>query len=454
MKRFTSSLLVLMTAVPARAEVPHLSYSLNQVIEATLKHSPELRAAEHQSEAASARAIAERGALLPQIAVEGSIKRVSEIPTLTFPTGQSLSLTDNESYSIGPAVQYTLFKGGANYFGWKSAKAAAGSKALQAELIRRQRRLAARLAYFQAQLASEQVRLILESYKVEEAQHQDIRTRYNAGAASRVDLLSAHQQTLNRRRDLLDARADLASALREMARLTKLDENADVSLPMDGRVASGLPQAIETPTAVLDIASPSESLRDMAAYEKGRFDPEQPGILFLSKLAEASALAAKSLEGSRWPELTLLAKTSWDYPNGPIRETIHQNTIGATLNFPIFTGGQLLYGTKAKKSEARSAEEDRDAAARDLLSSWLKARDLAAALRAQMMLNETTIREAQELARLQYESYRAGRTRYLDVEDANLKVLQAKTDAARTDVRMLIQLANLESLSTLSSEQE
>jgi len=35
----------------------------------------------------------------------------------------------------------------------------------------------------------------------------------------------------------------------------------------------------------------------------------------------------------------------------------------------------------------------------------------------------------------------------LDVEDANLKEVQAKVDAATTNVNLLIQLANLESLS-------
>lgn len=452
MKRLIAGCLTLLSVGPVSAETPRLSFTLAQVTEATFRQSSELRAAEHLSDAAEDRARANRGTLYPRVSIDGSARRVTEIPTLPLPTGQSLSLTDNESFSIGPAAEYTLFKGGADYQQWRSVQAQARSQKQQKELIRRQRRLAARLAYFQAQLAAEHVQLLLESYKVEEDQHRDIRARFNAGASSRMDLLAAHQQTLNRRRQLLNARAEMAEALREVARLTGLGEQSDPSLPLDGKSTDKLPAEIEAPTVLLDIASARETLPEFLPLTKASFDKAQPAIRSLEELAEASRLAAKSLQGARWPELTLLAKTGWEYPNGPIRETIHQNTIGATLHFPLFTGGRLYYNAQAKKKEAKAAEEDRNTQARDLLSHWLKARDNVISLQAQQKLSDTTIREAQELARLQYQSYRAGRARYLDVEDANLKVLEARTEATRIDVRLLVQLATLESLSEQPSK--
>jgi len=439
--------LSLISASGVQAEIPRFSFTLEQVTQATYQQSPELRAAEALAAAADDRARAEGGRLSPRLSIEGSARRVTEIPTLTLPTGQSLSLTDHESFSIGPSAQWTLFKGGGNLYAWRSAQAMARARRHQEQLIRRQRRLAARLAFFQTQLAAEQVRLLMESYNLEEDQHRDIQNRFAAGASSRMDLLLAHQQTLKRRRQLLEARADLASALREVTRLTGLGSQLNPSLPLDGQSAGERSKAIDVPTLYLDIAPARDTLAAFQPITREAFDTGQPGILFLTELAVASDRAARSLQGARWPELTLLARTSWDYPNGPIRETIHQNTIGATLSFPLFTGGQLYRQARAKSAEARAAEEDRDAQARDLLNTWLKARDRVIALRAQQALSDTTVREAQELARLQYQSYRAGRARYLDVEDANLKVLEARTDAARLDVQMLVQLATLESLS-------
>lgn len=433
-------------AVNVWAEPPRLTLTLSEVVAAALREAPELEAAGFRSESAEDHARSLRGKFMPRFGIEGSFKRVSEVPTLPLPAG-NFTLTDNESYSIGSGVHYTLFRGGADLNAWKSAKAQSRSKRLQDQLLRRQRRLAAELAYFQAQLAAEQVRLLVESYKVEEQQHRDIQNQFRAGSAARTDLLSAHQQTLNRRRQLLDARADLAVALREVTRLTGLGADVDPRLPLDGQTGSAPPENVDAPTVVLEIPAPSDTIARLTAQFRREFDQGQPGIAFLSELADAARLAAKSLQGARWPELSVMGKVSRDYPNGPIRETITQRTIGASLNFPLFAGGELFYGARAKTGEAKAVEKDRDAIARDLLSSWGQANDQLAALRAQQPLFDATIREARELARLQYQSYRAGRARYLDVEDANLKVLQARTDAARADVRILVQLATLESLS-------
>ena len=81
------------------------------------------------------------------------------------------------------------------------------------------------------------------------------------------------------------------------------------------------------------------------------------------------------------------------------------------------------------------------------LDSWQKAQDQTASLRLQQILTRRAAERAAEVARLRYQAYKLGQLRYLDVEDANLKEVQAKVDAATTNVNLLIQLANLESLS-------
>jgi len=55
--------------------------------------------------------------------------------------------------------------------------------------------------------------------------------------------------------------------------------------------------------------------------------------------------------------------------------------------------------------------------------------------------------EAEELAGLVYESYKAGRSTFIEVQSANLRELEAKVQSAKTDVQILIQLAVLSSLS-------
>ena len=46
-----------------------------------------------------------------------------------------------------------------------------------------------------------------------------------------------------------------------------------------------------------------------------------------------------------------------------------------------------------------------------------------------------------------YESYQAGRSTFLEVQSANLRVLEINVASARNDAQLLIQLAILDSLS-------
>ena len=67
-------------------------------------------------------------------------------------------------------------------------------------------------------------------------------------------------------------------------------------------------------------------------------------------------------------------------------------------------------------------------------------------MKEQAAINETAAKETGELADLVYEAYRAGGARFIEVQAANLKAMEAKVQEARTRVEMLGQLAVLRSL--------
>ena len=64
------------------------------------------------------------------------------------------------------------------------------------------------------------------------------------------------------------------------------------------------------------------------------------------------------------------------------------------------------------------------------------------------MICGENINEAQEVERLTYQSYRAGKSRLLDVQDANLKLLEAQVSAAQIDSEILNEMAILAYLSS------
>jgi hypothetical protein len=61
-------------------------------------------------------------------------------------------------------------------------------------------------------------------------------------------------------------------------------------------------------------------------------------------------------------------------------------------------------------------------------------------------LIEQMVRETRELSRVAYSAYTAGRAEYIEVQAANLKELEAGTQAALNQVQQAMQLAMLESL--------
>ncbi len=447
---FAAKLALVLTALGASAqaaEIPRWDLSLPQAVQAALQSSARLKSAESAASAADSSARAQFGPLLPRLSLDGSYRYLTTLPDVTLPFNPALAFATHNNYSVGPAASFTLFDGGALYNNWRAAKSAARAQALEAVAIRRQLRLAARLTYFQALQASEQVRLLAESFRVESSQYQDIALRARVGSASQLDELSAYQQVLTRRRQLVQARGDLAVSIREMAALTRTGTELDASLPLDDKTPKTLTPEIEEPTMILALQPVPDVLSQMDQFSAVSLDSADPRLASLAELARSARLTAKSVAGSNWPTLSVLAKTTFDYPNGPVPESIHQNTFGAFLSFPLFTGGGTWYRVKEEEQRARSADESREQTGLDLERDWRKARDQLKALRLQDAINGQSVEAAVKLARLEYESYQAGRSRFLDVEDANLRLLQAKIESSRNEVQLLIQLANLESLS-------
>jgi outer membrane protein TolC len=447
-KRITALLLVATLETTAYAEVPRLSISLDKALASSLETSDQWKSARSAAAAAQDQVLAQRGSLLPHLSVDGSYRYVTEIPSFSAaPGAPSIQFTTHNQYSIGPTLSWTAFAGGTLIQARRAAEANARAQDHEANAIRRQVRLAARLAYFQAQLASEQVRLFAESFRVEQAQYKDISVRYANGESARVDLLSAEEDLLSRQNQLLQARANLATAIRDLASITRQGENLDPTWPLDDKTILEVAAEMPASTLILSLDPLHDSLAAMNPKGGHSFDLHQPSLEYLSELAESARRTAKSLEGGHWPTLSVLGSLMQEYPNGPIAESVTQKTFGVNLSFPLFEGGSTLYAARAQKRAAEATEENRAQTARNLLDSWQKARDQAESLRVRQTVTRRAADRAAEVARLRYQAYKLGQLRYLDVEDANLKEVQAKVEAATTDVNLLVQLANLESLS-------
>jgi outer membrane protein TolC len=315
-------------------------------------------------------------------------------------------------------------------------------------LARRQARLEAVRAYLSVQMSLETVRLLADSLKLAQSQYRDIALRLKAGSASRLDSLQAHQDVLSRQKDFASARTALGGALQDLFALTRTGAWLDTAFPLDSATASAPPEdaAAATLVAATDPLEVSSTVLD-AALSTARPDEAYPGVGFYARMADASRSAANGVLASNLPQLSLTARASRDYPNGPVLEQVNQRMLGAAVSFPLFEGGKRARDEWEQRERAKSFDEQAGQAAVELARDWNKARDALAGLKVQGGLDRQASAETRELAGLTYDAYKTGQARFTDVQAANLRSLHAVVAEARTKVETLMQLAAIKVLS-------
>lgn len=441
---FRMAALLALVIVPVQAA--DLRLTLKDAETAALSNSPALAAARFELSAASRQETAQRSYLFPTLALDGSYRWVEEVPSIQMAPGRTLSFGDHRSNTVGVGASWQIWDWGAALQAWKSVQAQTESRRQAVRASRRQALLAVRLAYFQVQAAAEQTRLIADTLKLSQAQHRDINARYRAGTASRADALAAHQEVLSWSRQLRSARGDLAAALRDLHAAMGVEPSADLSLPIDSFTRKDPPADLAPPSVTVALDALSENLSDLAAVPSPP-DASLPQPAQLEALAQGARRQAGAQKALLLPKVQLTARASYDYPNGPVLETIQQNMVGVSASMPLFDWGRTLAQARAASDQARAYEKRRDQALSDLSRDWSKATDQLRSLEDQRSLNEQSVKETRELAGLAYESYKSGRIGFTEVETANLRALQAAILAARTDVQILVQRALVAALS-------
>ncbi|MHB8455297.1 MAG: TolC family protein [Acidiferrobacterales bacterium] len=433
-------------------EPPQLTISLKDAEASALTYSGQVQSSDYDRRAADARALALSSQTSPQLTFDASYHYYSQVPQLVLPGGFARALGANNVYSIGPTLTYLLYDAGGARHSIQSAKLIARAKSEQTRATRDNVLLATRSAYFAVQNSAERMRLIIDSLRLSQARYSDIARRLSAGAASRADALSAHKDVLDFGLQLRQAQADLAADLADLLALVGRNTDYDITRPVAAAEMPRYPPELGAPTVLVNLDPLQKTLERFLSMRQQLDLTGNPQVVALSDLANASRLASKSYSNQRLPKIELSARTSLDYPNGPVLERINQNTIGVTLSMPLFDDGRISALAREQILQAGSLDSQRAQLTTDLARDWNKAAARLSALRGQETIAHQGAKETARLAQLVYESYRVGRDRYLDVQTANLDALNWKVNLALIKSQILVQLAVQASLSSRSSQ--
>ena len=407
---------------PVSAPPAPLQVSLAEAVRRALDVQPDVIRARGAVRTASADERAAWGAYLPTITTSGSASR-SNAAGVDLSTGRPILIPGEYRYSVGLAANLDLFTGFKR--GAMRRAASARTDAADAGFVNQRYQVSAATAQlFYTSLANEELVRVAES-QLERAQEQlqIAVNKFQAGAATRSDTLTATVDLGNARLALLQAQANLATSQANLARQIGADQ------PVRAVPDTAFPSPPDTAALRADVIDRSPQVQQAEAQ---------------AKAAGADVTAARS---QYWPTLRVSYN---DTRQGPALRSFPQ--FDETFRWTFGLSWLLFDGFSREASQA-SASVQRDVAqasaadTRRQLGADLT-QQLAALFTAyaQIGITGTNVVAATEARRVTQERYRLGAGTLLDLLTAEANLTQAEVNQVQARYNYLIARAQVEAV--------
>ncbi len=391
-----------------------------------IKNSPQIIAQQHIVSSAYEQASATNVQRLPTLGFNAQSTFVSKIGRIDIPElGLSKEVGSHVNWSVGPTINFVVWDTGNILNKAKSLKKSAEAQGNTLDYDKRQVLLSARASYVGVQLAKEQVRLVKDALVLAKAQYNYIADRKKIGTGDDLDLTVAHQEMSDREKDLDEAEGALAASKRALVASLGIEDEIEKADEVDVDPIDGV-------------------LNQLLPRSSTAFDAEaHPQVKALANMGASSKLAARSTLAGYFPKVTLQGSAGYQYPNLGENVVIQQNSLTLGLQMPIFEWGSINKSAQSQKFQAKAADEQRRQSMIDLTRDVSETRDWIGTYKKLQDANKKVVKDAVDVARLTFDSYKAGRVIFLDVQRANVKALTAKVDSARNDANLAAQISKL-----------
>ena len=413
-----------------------VTLSIEDALKEGLEHSRELKASRSAQESAEARAAEVNTNLLPQLKMEASYRRLSEVDPfqVTLPTSQNsfvLSPSIENYYALRVGVQQPLFTGFRLRSNVRAAEYLAEAAALDYQSDESNVELQIQSAYWLLYQARETRSFIGENVRRTAAHLQDTERLATAGLATRNDYLRIEVQLANSRLAEIDATNDVRVAMMNLNKLL-------------GRVLSTelVPGTLPGHRPGRELAGATE-IGKMVSYAKSR----RPEVLAFDSRLQANKATVTAAQGGWWPQIFFSGNWYYSRPNPrylPTRdEFLNTWDVGVVLQFDLWN-----WGATSHQVEQAQAQLGRSQALFDLLKANIEVEVTQSQLRLQQSerkieVAEKAVRSAEENARSINDKYKNGLATSSDVVDAEVALLQSQTSLSGALVEHQLSLARL-----------
>ncbi|MCY6412639.1 efflux transporter outer membrane subunit [Acinetobacter sp. VNH17] len=399
------------------------SKSLNDVIQQALQNNHDLAAAKETVAQANEFVQAERGGLLPQVAMTGTVGRQKYGAALFGPA--DFSIPPFTYYELGPEISWSPDLAGGKKRGIERQQAMAEYQlhqldaayvSLTAQVV--QQTLA--IATAQSEIAITQ-QLINE----DEKNLKLVQTALQGGVATQVDVLTAQSQ-LDADRATLPALKQKQSIAQHALAILVGSAPADWTPPNFSLNDFHLPQQ-------LPLSLPSELVR------------QRPDILSAEANLHAASATIGVATANLYPQVNLTGNILQEAltPSGLLKSVNSAWALAAGLTAPMYQGGRLT-------AEKHAAEHGYQAALaqykQTILQSFAQVADSLQALQhdhEEFEAQQQAVNTAHSFLQLSRKSYQAGSTGVLPVEDATRQAYRTQLGLVRSQGQRLADTAQL-----------
>ncbi len=282
-------------------------------------------------------------------------------------------------------------------------------------------------AYYQAQLARENVRIAEQNAAFNRSLEKNAKIRREVGAAPRSELLNFSIRAVQAESDSIEAARNYTVASTVLAELMGLPDTR-------------LPAELVPPPAAGEIADsiPSYETLVAAALEKR---PDLKAVESALAAAEQRKIAVK---GSYLPTIGLTAGMNFSEQTGIDPEQIDRDRYaGLTASWELFGGGRRKAEFQQKKAEEFSLMEERRRKILSIRSAIRQAVENAGAAEQQWRRQEDAYRMTQKVRRDIELLYRTGAANLTRLNEAQTDLVRAAGLAASSKIQFLLALDKL-----------
>ena len=419
------------------------NYSLEQAVEVALQNKEALKASALELNASKQDIRSSYSGILPSVRISGSTTE-STFPEQTVGFNQSSGEILNNVSSITSAsssfsIAQNIYDGG---IWWNNIRLAKNNFRITEQFDRQIKTNIIRnvhFAYFNYLKAIQLLDVSRSNLMSSQQQLTLVQQQYDLGSAKKTDLLKAEVRFGQARIDVITNDASVKSAYRNLKNAMGLI-NSDQDFTIE------------------EVEKPLELIPE---FETG-FELVQkfnPSVKAKQYQIMSAKLNTKLARGSRLPVISLSASSSGADEN--LGDAISNNygdnqRINASLSIsiPIYTGNSISsriqkakIGVDKQESEYLTQLEDLSVQLEDYLDQLNNYIEV-------IPINETVLESAEEDLKLSQVRYSQGSTTILEVLNAQVSVVQARSSLVRSKYDAFIQQANLKALlGTLDSEQ-